>query len=163
MANFQGFTIFSPCRQWRYTLSRIWDSQKPMAQFICLNPSTADEIQDDPTVRRCINYARDWGYGGLVMTNIFAYRATDPKQMMAVPDPVGPLNDLYIYEVAIRAGIVVAAWGVRGPFLSRGKGVLELLAGLPVYCLRKTKEGHPGHPLYLRRDLKPSIYVKGVD
>jgi hypothetical protein len=153
--------IFSPCRQWRYTLVRIWDSERRPAQFICLNPSTADETHDDPTVRRCINFAQTWGFGGMVMTNLFAYRATDPKQMKAAPDPVGPDNDLFLYEVAFHAGIVVAAWGVYGSYRDRDKEVLKLLGNLPVYYLTITKDGRPGHPLYLRGGTKPILWCPG--
>ena len=93
-------TIFSECRRYRYALTRIWDETGPYAMFICLNPSTADEIQDDPTVRRCINFAKSWGFAGVCMTNIFAYRATQPADMMAAADPVAPENDMWLKKLA---------------------------------------------------------------
>ncbi|MEP0894347.1 DUF1643 domain-containing protein [Leptolyngbya boryana FACHB-1624] len=82
--------------------------------FVGLNPSTADETHDDPTIRRCTKFAKDWGYSGLCMTNLFAYRATDPKEMIASVDSIGLENDQYLLEYAARAGIVVAAWGNHG-------------------------------------------------
>ena len=94
-------TIFSPCRRYRYTLWRAWDMFNPgYVMFIGLNPSTADEVQDDPTIRRCIGYAKEWGYGAFCMTNIFAFRATDPRVMKAQADPVGPENDKWLTECA---------------------------------------------------------------
>ena len=143
---------FSPCRRYRYDLLRAWGPE-PFAMFIGLNPSTADEVNNDPTVRRCIRYARDWGYGGLIMTNIFAFRATDPKVMKACPEPVGPGNDAALIRRAGQAGIVVAAWGTHGAHLERGAVVRNLLADL--HCLRLTKDGHPSHPLYLPAHLEP--------
>ena len=88
--------VFSPCRTYRYALSRVWAADKPYALFIGLNPSTADETLDDPTIRRCIDFAKRWGYGGLVMANLFAYRATNPSEMKAATDPVGVANDEWL-------------------------------------------------------------------
>jgi hypothetical protein len=144
---------FSPCRQYRYQLWRYWDRSKPVLNVIGLNPSTADETQDDPTIRRCIDYAWRWGYGGLWMTNIFAFRATDPKVMKAQADPVGPRNDDVLKHSAYHSGLVLAAWGTHGAFLGRGAAVLAMLP--KVHCLRMTKDGSPAHPLYLPKDLKP--------
>lgn len=124
--------------------------------FVGLNPSTADEVEDDPTIRRCIQYAKDWGYGALCMTNIFAFRHTDPVVMKAQGDPVGPENDTALLHLAKDPGVVVAAWGNHGSHLGRGKHVTEMLANLT--CLRRTKKGHPGHPLYLPKFLTPIPY-----
>lgn len=121
--------------------------------FIGLNPSTADEVNDDPTVRRCIGYARRWGYGGLCMTNIFAYRATDPAVMKAHPAPIGEENDRYLLGCAAGAGVVVAAWGTHGAHMGRGDQVRRMLPAL--LCLKSTQGGFPSHPLYLRKDLRP--------
>ncbi len=132
--------------------------EKPVMAFIGLNPSTADEVEDDPTITRCINYAKKWGYGGLFMLNIFAYRATDPKDMKAAPDPVGVDNDAYILRVADKAGLIVAAWGNHGGYLERGREVCQLLADRKIHCLGITKAGMPKHPLYLKADLKPVLY-----
>lgn len=146
-------TIFSPCRTYRYTLWREWIGGDGYCQFVCLNPSTADEVQDDPTVRRCIAYAKAWGFGAFCMTNIFAYRATDPAVMKAQPDPIGPDNDRHLKQIADGAGIVVAAWGSHGEHMGRGAEVARLIPGL--HCLHLTKAGHPGHPLYLKASLAP--------
>ena len=114
-------TIFSPFREYRYTLYREWAPGDKVVQFIGLNPSTADEVKNDPTVTRCINYAKAWGYTGMYMTNIFAFRATDPAVMKAHPEPVGEENDHYLSMIARESEIVVAAWGTHGAYLNRGK------------------------------------------
>ena len=144
---------FSPCRRYRYTLWRLWGGARGYLMFIGLNPSTADEVQDDPTVRRCIGYARDWGYSGLWMTNIFAYRATKPDDMKAVADPEGPENDRWLGQVAAGAELVVAAWGTHGAYRDRHQRVRDLLPQL--HYLRLTQEGYPAHPLYLPKSLLP--------
>lgn len=148
---------FSPCRRWRYTLWRIWDSECPYCAFIGLNPSTATETENDPTVSRCINYARDWGYGGMYMLNLFAWRATDPDDMKAADEPVGEDNDAAILRIANAAGLVICAWGNHGAYRERSTGVKELLraANIQVHCLTVTGTGEPGHPLYLRANCKP--------
>jgi hypothetical protein len=151
----QSAAIFSRCRTWRYSLVRQWDPTVQTVVFVGLNPSTADETVDDPTIRRCIRFAREWGYGGLVMCNLFAYRATDPKDMKAAEDPVGPENDDYLRSCAQRAGLVVAAWGAHGGHLGRAQQVVDagLLGNFTVLGL--TKDGHPRHPLYMRADCRP--------
>ena len=149
---------FSPCRKYRYTLWRQWNSMfsSDYAMFIGLNPSTADENNDDPTVRRCIRYARDWGYAGLCMTNIFAFRATLPSDMMAVKNPIGDDNNNILIESAKNVGIVVAAWGTHGSYLGRDKEVIKMIPYLTY--LKLTKVGFPAHPLYLPKILKPIEY-----
>jgi hypothetical protein len=137
---------FSDCRQYRYALWRIWDESKPYAMFIGLNPSTADETEDDPTIKRCINFAKEWGYGGLCMANLFAYRATDPSNMFAAQNPIGPQNDFWLENLTKEAGIIVAAWGNDGSHLGRSKAVLALIPNL--HCLKVNKSGEPAHPLY---------------
>lgn len=153
--------VFSPCRTWRYQLFRQWSWWLPLATFICLNCSTADETQDDPTVRRCIRYAYDWGYGGLIMTNLFAFRATDPRVMKATPDPVGPKNDWYLKSGAIQSEIVVAAWGNHGGYRGRSQEVVEFLRQMEVnlMCLGITKTGEPKHPLYLPKNQEVMKYA----
>lgn len=147
---------FSKCRKYRYTLWRRWGPGKYCA-FICLNPSTADETNDDPTVRRCINYAKDWGYDAFVMLNLFAWRATDPKDMKAQPDPIGDSNDWHILKTAKQAGIVVAAWGSHGTHLRRDEEVMSLMLSnhIQLHGLAFTQDGNPRHPLYLKKTLKP--------
>ena len=146
-------TIFSPCRTYRYALWREWIGGKGYAMFVGLNPSTADETQDDPTIRRCIAFAKAWGYAGLCMTNLFAFRATQPEDMKAANDPVGPENDAHLKALAEGAGVIVAAWGVHGTYGGRHNAVRAMLPEL--HCLALTKDGHPGHPLYLRKTLTP--------
>lgn len=161
-------TVFSPCRKYRYTLWREWGvgslplfcaKMRPelFVQFIGLNPSTADETRDDPTIRRCINYAKAWGYGAMCMTNLFAWRATDPKEMKKVSDPVGEQNDFWLTKVANHAHHTVAVWGKDGNHLGRAnhvKKLFRLTAGM-LWCLSVNQDGTPGHPLYLRKDLIP--------
>jgi len=115
--------------------------------FVGLNPSTADENEDDPTVRRCIGFGRKWNCGGLILVNLFAYRSTDPASLLEADNPIGPSNDTYILASARAAGLIVLAWGTRGGFLDRDQHVLSLLPG--AHCLGITKEGHPKHPLYV--------------
>lgn len=143
---------FSDDRVYRYTLWRIWE-RTDYVMFIGLNPSTADETKDDPTIRRCIGFAEDWGFGGLCMVNIFAYRATLPEDMKKAKDPIGPKNDYHITLCGMRSGLNVAAWGVHGIHNGREK---EIPALLPSLChLGLTKGGHPRHPLYLSKTTKP--------
>lgn len=150
--------LFSGDERYRYYLTRVWDPGKPLARLIGLNPSTATHEEDDPTIIRCMGHARRWGAGGIMMLNIFAYRATDPKQLRTVPDPVGPLNDYHLRCLGCDAwGIVVPCWGVHGKLYSRGETVREMLRRgtrdrLQVFGL--TKDGYPKHPLYLRGDTK---------
>lgn len=149
--------VFSPCRTYRYALSRVWAADKPYALFIGLNPSTADETLDDPTIRRCISFASDWGYGGLVMANLFAYRATDPSEMKAATDPVGVANDEWLMELAKYAGVVVAAWGNHGAHQQRSAQVRTLLPAMQY--LKMNKSGEPSHPLYLKSSLTPQRWI----
>jgi hypothetical protein len=146
---------FSPCRTWRYALERQW-GDRPALMVVGLNPSTADETHDDPTVRRCIDFARRWGFGRLVMANLFAFRATDPDVMRAAADPVGAENDGRLLERAADAGMVLAAWGVHGGHLDRDRAALPLLG--KAWCLGETKAGFPRHPLYMRADSVPRRY-----
>jgi hypothetical protein len=140
---------FSPCRRYRYELWRRW-APGPYCMFIGLNPSTADEESEDPTVRRCMGFARSWGCGALCMTNLFAFRATDPEVMKWEPEPVGADNDATLVRLAAGAGIVVAAWGVHGSHLGRAAVVAALIQGLQ--CLGRNLDGSPKHPLYVAKD-----------
>lgn len=148
--------VFSACRRYRYALWRRW-GPGPYCMFVGLNPSTADELLDDPTIRRCIGFARSWGYDALCMTNLFAFRATDPAVMKAADEPVGPDNDMHLKSLAGGAGVVVAAWGVHGTFMGRHLVAREQLSGL--HFLRLTRDGYPGHPLYLPADLAPTPWA----
>lgn len=145
--------LFSPCRRYRYALWRRWNDRPADLVFIGLNPSTADETQDDATVKRCVQFARVWGYGGLCVANLFAFCARDPKEMMAAADPIGPDNDAWLLKLSGQASLVIAAWGNHGAFLQRSVRVRGLLPGLQ--CLRRNASGEPSHPLYLSRGLRP--------
>ena len=126
IANASG-AAFSKCRRWRYLLWRRWDEAGPVANFLMLNPSTADEVKLDPSCTRARNYAGQWGYGALVVTNIFAFRETKPDRMKAARDPVGRGNDAAILRAAREADLVVCAWGNHGAHDGRGEEVERLL------------------------------------
>ncbi len=149
----------SECGCYRYLLTRTWDQEKPSCLFIMLNPSTADADVDDPTIRRCVGFARAWGCGELRVVNLYALRATDPSTLRLHDDPVGPLNDYVIAKEANRAERVICAWGVQG--LNRSIPVLRLLRGANAkpMVLRLTKLGHPAHPLYLPKSLEPQPWT----
>lgn len=153
---------FSDCRKYRWALWRIWEPNAPRCAFVGLNPSTADEKLDDPTIRRCIGFARLWGMGGLIMLNAYGFRATDPRDMKAALEPVGYENDLAIratcQSVADSGGLIIAAWGAHCEE-AREKKVLDVI-DRDVYCLGLTKAGRPKHPLYLRSDTIPELFWK---
>lgn len=143
--------IYSDCEKYRYSLTRVWDATGKRVTFVMLNPSTATEVQNDPTVERCERRARTLGYGAFCVTNIFAWRDTDPKKMRAAVDPIGPHNDTAILQACDWTNDVVAAWGSHGAHLDRGAAVRRLLAAQPkpVLHLGLTLHGHPKHPLYI--------------
>jgi hypothetical protein len=154
----KGATIDST-GQYRYKLWRVWDSEAPRVVFVMLNPSTADALVDDPTIRRCIGFAQTWGCGALEVLNLFAYRATSPHILSTVADPVGSDNDAHLLETRQKAGHIVLAWGNRGALLGRNQTVLKQLVNVDnVYCLGLTAGGHPCHPLYLKAHTKPVPY-----
>ncbi len=148
---------YSDCEAYRYTLTRVWDPGGARALFIMLNPSTATEEQNDPTVERCERRARALGFGAFRVLNIFAYRATDPRDMRAARDPVGPENDAAITGSLGWADRVICAWGTHGRHLDRGPQVERLLraAGAELHHLGLSKEGHPRHPLYIGYAVRP--------
>lgn len=137
---------FSPCRTWRYTLERVWDPQKPVAVFVLLNSSKADETNDDPTNRKGMGFARRWGCGSCVFVNLFAFCTPYPEEMKKAADPVGPENDDWIMTKVLEADFVVLAWGTHGSHRGRDLEVLELLRGYECLTLGTTKDGHPKHP-----------------
>ena len=149
--------IYSDCERYRYSLTRIWQPSGRKVLFVMLNPSTATEVQNDHTVERCERRARALGFGGFQVTNIFAWRDTDPRNMRAAPDPVGPLNDTTIVQGVAWADRIVAAWGTHGAHLDRGTSVKALLrrSGRQVHHLGLTKHGHPKHPLYIAYARQP--------
>ncbi len=147
-------TIFSPCRLYRYALWREWDFTNPRAlQVIGLNPSTADEALDDPTIRRCIDYAKRWGFGALCMTNLFAWRDTQPEAMKLAADPIGPDNETWLLRAASACEMTLAAWGTNGNYRDRASYVMGLMPFLR--AIQINKDGSPKHPLYCRADLVP--------
>ena len=147
---------FSRCRKWRYLLWRKW-GEGPVANFLMLNPSTADELRLDPSCTRARLYAERWGFGALVVTNLFGWRATDPADMKAARDPVGLGNDRAILAAAKGAALVICAWGNHGVHLDRSRFVLEYLrkARVDLHTLRVNGNGEPAHPLYLPASLQP--------
>ena len=153
--------VFSEDRVYRYRLERV---VAPLAGrgsvcFIMLNPSTADEEVNDPTIRRCMGYAEDWGYRRLVVVNLFAYRATDPRELRKAPEPYGAENGFHLFRAAIGADLVVGAWGAHGEWLNSGRNLMLGFRprGITIKALGLTKRGQPVHPLYQRADLKPEI------
>ena len=149
--------VISGCGRFRYRLDRAWD--EPMdgkagyVAWVMLNPSTADAERDDPTMRRCIAFTRSWGYSALSVVNLFALRATDPKELRLAPDPTGPDNLAHLIEVTAGSHVTVAAWGSSWPLpladYVRRVGA-ELRQPGDVMCLGKTGQGDPRHPLYVK-------------
>jgi hypothetical protein len=148
--------VYSDCESYRYLLTRTWGPGRK-ALFVMLNPSTATEVQNDPTVERCERRSRALGFGAFRVTNIFAYRATDPKVMRAAIDPVGPGNDDAILSSIAWADMVVCAWGNHGLHQDRGAAVTGLLreTGVPLWHFGLTGHHQPRHPLYVGYDQHP--------
>lgn len=150
---------FSLCKKYRYTLWRHWnEAELRFVQFIGLNPSTADDTVDDPTIRRCIQFAKDWGYGGICMTNLFAFRSTLPEVMKKESDPEGCDNIEQLSRVACQASCIICAWGKDGRHRFRGTSVklfLSEVVGVKLHCLGLNSDQTPKHPLYLKKNLRP--------
>lgn len=149
--------VYSDCEQYRYLLTRTWDTAGSKALFVMLNPSTATEVQNDPTVERCERRARALGFGSFRVCNIFAWRETDPRRMRRAQDPVGPENDAAIRDGCLWGDMIVCAWGTHGAHLDRGAAVERLMrdTGRPLHHLGLTKDGHPKHPLYIGYATRP--------
>lgn len=139
---------YSSCERYRYRLTIEWEPGMELAAVIGLNPSTATEREDDNTVRRVKNWARQNGYGGFHMLNAYAFRSTDPKRLWKTESPVGRFNDEWIVDLATSADVVVCCWGGNIK-LPREEQILELLKNVNPQCFSTTKAGRPGHPLYL--------------
>lgn len=148
----------SRCGRYRYSLWRYWEPGGSICLFIGLNPSTADATTDDPTIRRCVDFARRWDYGGMTMANLFALRSTDPAQLRTALNPIGPLNDDHLRQLIWYADTVVVAWGARPEAASRRERIFTLDTSIDLYCLGTTKHGHPKHPLYLKKDTELEIF-----
>ncbi len=152
---------YSDCERYRYDLTRVWDGAGDKISFVMLNPSTATEIQNDPTVERCERRARTLGYGAFRVCNIFAWRDTDPRLMRKAADPIGPANDRAIVDACHWGDRVVCAWGTHGEHLSRGPEVEALMRATQVdlYHLGLSKAGHPKHPLYISYSQQPELWL----
>ena len=158
----------SECGQYRWSLHRSWElwseqgehiKGKGVCCFVMLNPSTADGTQDDPTIRRCIGFAKSWGYTTLSVRNLFSFRATDPRELLSAENPVGGRGDQELIT-ACTADLLVAAWGATVPFERDRQAMVLFREHFPektIYCIGVTKGGHPRHPLYVRADVKPMI------
>ncbi len=152
--------VYSDCERYRYQLTRTWQNDGRKALFIMLNPSTATEIQNDPTVERCERRARTLGFGAFRVTNIFAWRDTDPRNMKQAKDPVGPENDNAILEACHWTDQIICGWGTHGAHLNRSAAVKILLLSteLPIFHLGLTKYGQPKHPLYIAYSQQPELW-----
>ncbi len=151
--------LFDETGKYRYSLWRLWDTSKSIVAFCMLNPSTANAETDDPTIRRCIGFAKTWGYGGLVVVNLFALVSSDPKVLLKDPDATGgDKNDKMIYNAAFKADKIIAAWGAFPEARERAASVINMLMSLNVYCLGITNDGCPKHPLYIKGDTRPILF-----
>lgn len=153
----RGTALFSPCRVWRYRLLREWDGGEGTAFWLMLNPSTADAVRVDPTVRRAVTFSMRWGRARTLVGNVFALRATSPEHLYTHGDPVGPENDEHLAAMAAEAGTVVLAWGNHALHAGRCRRIAELMLPHAAKCvlLSTTKSGMPGHPLYIAGDTRP--------
>lgn len=158
---FERRAVIDPSLRYRYFLSREWTTEEGRVCFIMLNPSTADERRDDHTIRKCLNFTIEFGYGSLYVVNLFAFRATDQRNLNSARDPIGPANDEHILWAAKHSECIIAAWGVEKPnYKPRAAAVIRLLRKnrIDLHCLRKTKAGYPWHPLYLPLTSKLELY-----
>ncbi|WP_374440453.1 DUF1643 domain-containing protein [Epilithonimonas sp.] len=151
--------LISECGKYRYSLSRVWDDSKPSVLFIMLNPSTADAYDDDPTIRRCNGFAKSWGYGGLIVCNLFAYRSKDPRELLKVKNPQGNENITYLEYYANFSEKIICAWGNESILkrIPNQRHIVEFIyqQKSKVHYLELSKNGTPKHPLYLKKDLIP--------
>ena len=154
--------VISDSGFYRYELSRIWDHSKPLVMFVMLNPSTADSNEDDPTIRRCIGFAKSWGYGGLYVGNLFGYRSTDPKKLLLVSHPIGSENKYHLKLMADRCETIICAWGNPVIVKKTNRSWRDLLfLNKELRYIKKCKDGTPSHPLFLKGDLKTKLLING--
>ena len=153
--------VYSDCMCYRYSLTRMWDTTQDKALFIMLNPSTATEVQNDPTVARCERRARTLGFGAFRVTNIFAWRDTDPKAMRRAVAPIGPDNDAVLMDGVRWADRIICGWGTHGAHLGRGPQVADMLrvTGRALHHLGLSQAGHPKHPLYIAYAQQPIAWA----
>lgn len=164
LAGVTAAAVFDRSRTYRYLLTRIWDPSLPIAVFLMLNPSTADAMADDPTIRRLAGengFARRWGRGGIAVVNLFALRSTDPAKLRHHKDPVGPHNASFVQHAVRQSDLVVAAWGGPGVLGGRGDAMALALqaAGVPLKAFGFTRSRQPLHPLYLPGNAQLVDYV----
>ena len=163
----------SPCGRYRYVLTRKWAEDGPLHVWIGLNPSTATEEVDDPTIRRCVDFSERWGAGEIAMVNLFALRSTDPRELRRAEDPIGPKNEdrlgVWCQKGCQKAGKIIAAWGNHGDLHDRGRQVSRRMDSLwlknnGVFCLGQNRGGQPVHPLYqpLNRELRRFVNLEGA-
>jgi len=143
--------IFSESKNYRYVLWRKWDETKPAVMFIGLNPSTANENEDDPTIRRVKRFAFDWGFGTVYMLNLFAYVTAYPEELKKCNDPIGD-NDNWLKEYAKKSDQIVFSWGSFSESKERAIKVIEMFPNSK--CLVKNRDGSPKHPLYISASIK---------
>lgn len=150
----------SPCNKYRYVLRRTWNERISAIGIVALNPSTADATADDPTVKKCVKLARFWGYGGIVLVNLFAWRATEKKEIKTIYDPIGPNNDKEIQKALNDVDDVLVAWGEYGAYLNRSTKVRAILKQLPkkYVCIKQNISGEPTHPLYQKDDSANQLF-----
>ena len=151
LGNMQRGAIFDTTGNYRYSLWRSWRKRGKRVAFIMLNPSTADALKDDPTIRRCIAFAQAWGFASVEVVNLFAYRTSQPSKLKEISDPIGTDNDAYILQASQRSHTLIYAWGNWGSLLERDRQVQALLQGQEIGCLGVNRNGQPRHPLYLPR------------
>ena len=159
----ESSALFSDDKQYRYRLVRTWKSDLPTVAFIMLNPSKAGAFINDPTVRRCIGFAKRWGYGGIIVGNLFAYCATDPRELLKVEDPIGPDNEFHLRWICSNVKTVVCAWGQGGQYMERDYDFLDLCCvnwRMPVSCIALTSYAHPRHPVRAPYTDHPVLYRK---
>lgn len=159
----QAGAEFDVTGRYRYLLWRSWDEQAARVGFVMLNPSRADAVMNDPTIRRCLGFAQSWGFGALEVVNLFAYCTAKRRELRQVADPVGRENDRYLATLPQRVNTLILAWGNDGGLQARDRAVVALWDDqTPVYCLGTTRLGQPKHPLYLRRNAQPVPWFQGV-
>lgn len=160
MIRVDSTAMFSECGKYRYTLSRRWLTGEGTVLFVLLNPSTADQVRNDPTVERCERRARRMGFNEMIVANLFAFRSTKPKYMLAAEDPVGPENDKAIVDAAWASHKIVCGWGEHGRHLGRSEAVRKLLSSFELTALKVNESGEPCHPLSLTYELEPVKYER---
>lgn len=152
--------IYSDCEKYRYELRRVWNHKEKLVCWIMLNPSTADAEHNDPSVQRCMNYTKSWKYGGVIITNLFGLRSTDPKKLWSTNEPIGPGNEEFIINADKEADLTVMAWGIHGLYKNQAQHILNFLR--QPHFLSLTRNCCPRHPLYLKKNLQPQKWYNNI-